>query len=85
MKLNRKHVLAATVGVAAIGTFVAVALGSPPIGFAPANLVTADLDEKVNLKSDHVKFQTKGPTDVRVQKVVISPGGRSGWHHHPAS
>ena len=33
--------------------------------------------------SDRIKFQTKGPTDVRVATVEIGPGGYSGWHHHP--
>jgi hypothetical protein len=31
----------------------------------------------------NVKFQMKGPTDVRVQKIVVGAGGFSGWHHHP--
>lgn len=83
MKLKRTHVLAAIVAVAMVGTLAAVALGSPSSGFAAENLVTANLDNAVNLNSDRVKFQTKDPTDVRVQKIVISPGGFSGWHHHP--
>ena len=28
-------------------------------------------------------MRTEEPTDVRVQKVVFAPGGRTGWHHHP--
>jgi hypothetical protein len=83
MKLNRKHVVAATVGVVAIGMLGPAALGSPPSGFTATNLVKADLDEKVRLNSDRVKFQTKNPTDVLVQNVVIDAGGSSGWHHHP--
>ena len=39
--------------------------------------------DKVEANSDRVKFQTKGPTDVRVQKIEIAAGGYSGWHHHP--
>ncbi len=74
---------AAIVGVAAIGTFAAVALGSMGVGFTPTNLVTANIPNKVELNSDRIKFQTKGPTDVRVQKIIIAPGGFSGWHHHP--
>ena len=74
---------AATVGVAVIGTLVTVALGSPPSGFHPTTLVTANFKEKVHYNSDRVKFQTKGLTDVRVQRIVIDPGGYSGWHHHP--
>jgi len=70
-------------GVGVIATFVTVALGSAPSGFTPMTLVTANFDETVHLNSDRAKFQTKDPTDVRVQKIVIDPGGRSGWHHHP--
>jgi quercetin dioxygenase-like cupin family protein len=83
LRSKKKKWVAATFGVAVIGTFVAVALGSPPFGFTPTTLVTADFDETVHLNSDRVKFQTKDPTDVRVQKIVIDPGGYSGWHHHP--
>ena len=75
--------IAATVGVAVIGTFVTVALGSPGVGFHPTTLVTGNFNDAVHLNSDRVKFQTKDPTDVRFQRVVIDPGGYSGWHHHP--
>lgn len=80
---SRRKWTAAIVGVAAIGALAAVALGSPGSGFAPTTLVTANFDSTVHLNSDRVKFQTKDATDVRVQKIVISPGGFSGWHHHP--
>ena len=83
MKLNRKHVLAATVAGVAIGLLGPAALGSPPSGFVATNLVRADLDETVHLNSDRIKFQTKDDADVLVQRVVVDPGGSSGWHHHP--
>jgi quercetin dioxygenase-like cupin family protein len=83
MKLNRKHVIAATVGVVAIGSLGPAALGSPSSGFTTTNLVKADLDKTVRLNSDGVKFRTKTRTDVLVQKVVVDAGGSSGWHHHP--
>lgn len=83
MKLNHKHVLAATVGGLVVGMLAPAALGSPPSGFTPTNLVRADLDETVQLNSDRVKFQTKEPTDVLIQKIVTDAGGFSGWHHHP--
>jgi len=41
------------------------------------------LNNKVEVNHDRVKFQTKDPTDVRVQKIVFAAGGYSGWHHHP--
>ena len=83
MKFNRTYVFAATVGGVAIGVLGPAALGSPPSGFTPTNLVKADLDQTSHLNNDRVKFQTKDQTDVLVQKIVTDAGGSSGWHHHP--
>ena len=85
---SKKKWAAAIVGVAVIATFATVALGSHAsnlFGIPPdtATFVTGDLDETVQWNSDRVKFQTKGPTDVRVQRIVVGAGGFSGWHHHP--
>jgi quercetin dioxygenase-like cupin family protein len=79
----RKKLVAAIVGVAVMGTFAAVALGSPSVFFTSTPLVTANLDNKVQVNSDRIKLQTKDPTVVRVATVVFGPGGSSGWHHHP--
>ena len=82
---SRKKWMAATVGVAVIGTLAAaVVLGSHAlVGLTATNLVTANFDHTVHLNSDGVKFQTKGATDVRVQRLVFAAGSSSGWHHHP--
>jgi hypothetical protein len=80
---SKKKLSFAIVGVAMIGTWAAVALGSPGVGFHPESLVTGNIPGDIKLHSDRVKFQTKGPVDVRVQRIVIDPGGYSGWHHHP--
>ena len=81
---SKKKWIAATVGVAVIGTFVTVALGShTPFNFTTTPIATGDLPTKVKWNSDRVKFQTKDPTNVRVARIDIAPGGRSGWHHHP--
>ncbi len=83
--LRSKKWAAATVGVAVVGTLATVAFAShAPFAFVgEPPLVTANFDETVHLNSDRVKFQTKDPTDVRIQKLVFNPGGYSGWHHHP--
>jgi len=83
MKKSRTYVLAATVGAVAIGGFVPLAFGSPGSGITAPILATASFDNTVHLNHDGVKFQTKDPTDVRVQQFVFSPGAYSGWHHHP--
>lgn len=81
---SKKKWAAATVGVAVSGTLAAaVVLASPGSGVTITTLVTANFDHSVHLNSDRVKFQTKDPTDVRMQKLVFAPGGFSGWHHHP--
>jgi hypothetical protein len=80
---RRSALLTATVGLAVVATFAAVAFGSPGSGRVTTVLVTADNNETVQLNSDRIKFQTKGPTDVRVQTITFAPGGRSGWNHKP--
>jgi hypothetical protein len=81
---SKKKWIAATIGVAVIGTFVTVALAShTPFNFTTTPLGTGNLTHKVKLNSDRIKFQTKNPTDVRVARIDIAPGGYSGWHHHP--
>ncbi len=83
MRLFRSKWSAATIGVAVIGTFATVAVASMPTNFTATTLVTATLANDVHLNSDKVKLQTKDPTDVRVQKIVVTAFGSSGWHHHP--
>jgi hypothetical protein len=83
MKLNRLRVLTAIAMVAMIGGVSGVALGSPGSGITSTTLVTANFDHTVHMNSDEVKFQTKDPTDVRIQQLVFGAGAYSGWHHHP--
>ena len=86
LRMKRKHarLLTAAVGVAVVGTLATVALGSAGSGRVTTLLVAkADNNETVHLNSDRIKFQTKGPTDVRVQTITFAPGGFSGWNHKP--
>lgn len=67
----------------AFTTNSAPALASSGSGITSTILATGDLDETVNINHDRVKFQTKGPADVRVQKLEFAAGAFTGWHHHP--
>jgi quercetin dioxygenase-like cupin family protein len=80
---SRKRLFIAIAAVLALGTCTAVALASAGIGFNPTTLATGNLDDRIMANTDQVKLQTKGLTDVRVQKIVFDAGGNSGWHHHP--
>ncbi|HET9254119.1 MAG TPA: cupin domain-containing protein [Pseudonocardiaceae bacterium] len=32
---------------------------------------------------DGVEVRNDGPTDVVIRRIVIAPGGSTGWHYHP--
>jgi hypothetical protein len=84
MKRNGRRMLAVGLGAVVCGMVATAALASPPSQITSTNLVAkADLNAAVDLKADRIRLRTKEPTDVRVQKVVFAPGGRTGWHHHP--
>jgi quercetin dioxygenase-like cupin family protein len=49
----------------------------------PTPIVGATLGE-VNAENDDIKVQSVvGSADIAIVKVVIKPGGSTGWHHHP--
>lgn len=33
--------------------------------------------------TDTIKVKNSGPSDVVVRRIVIDPGGSTGWHYHP--
>lgn len=74
---------AAVVAFGASALTAAPALASAGSGITSTILATGDLDETVQFNHDRVKFQTKDPTDVRVQKLEFAAGAYTGWHHHP--
>ena len=81
--MNRSTRLNVAASIIASATLAAPALASPGFGITSTVLATADLNEKVNINHDRVKFQTKDPTDVRVQRLDFAAGAYTGWHHHP--
>jgi hypothetical protein len=83
MKRNRMGILAVVGAVALVGSIATVTIASPGSGVTSTTLVTANLEHEVQMNSDRVKFQAKGPADVRIQKLVFTAGSFSGWHHHP--
>ena len=83
MKGNGRRFAAAGLGTAVCGLIAAAALASPPSQIVSSNLVEkADVNTPVDIAADGIRLRTRAPTDVRVQKLVFAPGGRTGWHHH---
>jgi quercetin dioxygenase-like cupin family protein len=83
MKVHRTQVIGAAVGMVALGALTHAANASPASGFTATTLTTGSLNAPIQAHHDGVKLTTKDDTDVRVQQVAITPGGTSGWHHHP--
>jgi len=83
MLYPKRFRLAALVGMAAAATTATVAIAEPGSGISAQLLVAANLNDTAQTNHDRIKFQTKEPTDVRLQKLTFAPGARSGWHHHP--
>ena len=78
-----KSTAAAIVAIAGASVMGTPALASPGSGITAETYVTGTLKGDNQQNSDRVKFQTKDDTAVRVQKLVFSAGGFTGWHHHP--
>ena len=76
---------ATALAITAAGTLGTVAAASPGSGITAERFVTADLLEDVNYNHDRIKFQTKDPTKVRVERLSFAPGAFTGWHHHPGT
>ena len=76
----RKFKVAVAIGAAMM---LSKALATDPSGVVGEILAAGGLDEADQENHDFVKFQTKDPTTVRVQKLEFAPGGHTGFHHHP--
>ena len=56
---------------------------TPPAKVTATPIVGATLGE-VNAENDDIKVQSvAGSADIAIVKVVIKPGGSTGWHQHP--
>ncbi len=80
IRFKGMHLVALSVAAATMGTS---ALASPGSGIRSEVLATGDLNESVNYNHDRIKFQTKDPVDVRVQRLDFGQNSYTGWHHHP--
>jgi quercetin dioxygenase-like cupin family protein len=79
----RRVLLLVAVGVIALALVVGVALATPPSGATSTLLTRATLGE-FKAKNDGIKVKSvRGSADIAIVKVVIEPGGSTGWHHHP--
>ena len=80
LRSNKFRSAVVALGFAAAGTIGTAALAQ---SVSSEIFVTVTSNEEALVNHDRVKFQTKGETTVRVQKLTFAPGSSTGWHHHP--
>lgn len=83
MSSTRSLTIATVLAAAFAISVVAVAQATPAVGQHPTTPVIGTLADKIDVNTDRIKFQTKGPTDVATFMVTYDPDGFSGWHTHP--
>jgi quercetin dioxygenase-like cupin family protein len=79
----RRAILLVALGVAALALVVGAALATPPKKATTTPITRATLgtfaDQNAGIKVESQRTSA----DVATVKVVLEPGGSTGWHHHP--
>ena len=80
----KRTALLMAVGVSVLlALVVGAALATPPKDATTTPLTRATLG-KFEAKSDGIEVESeRHSADIAIAKVVIEPGGSTGWHHHP--
>lgn len=91
MNIVRHLSVAASMAVCASALAATPALATPGHGFTPSGIVSGSYG-KLDVKSESDKYghwgmilKTKDDTDVGADRLVVDPGGVSGWHSHPSA
>jgi quercetin dioxygenase-like cupin family protein len=79
----KRTILLMAVAVTVLAVFVGAALASQPKGVTPTPLTRATLG-KFEAENNGIEVESQHTSaDFALAKVVIEPGGTTGWHHHP--
>src|SRR5687767_8673843 len=81
--MMRRAILLMAVAVTVLALVVGAALATPPKGTTPTPLTRATLG-KFDAENQGIDVESeRRSADAAIVKVVIEPGGSTGWHHHP--
>src|SRR3712207_6337467 len=83
--MMRRAILLVAVGVTVLALVVGAALATTPSGQTTTLLTRATLgkfeDEYRGIEVESKRLSA----DIAIVKVVLEPGGSTGWHHHPGA
>jgi quercetin dioxygenase-like cupin family protein len=81
--MMKRTILLMAVAVTVLAVFVGAALATTPKGVTPTPLTRATLG-KFEAENNGIEVESQRTSaDFALAKVVIEPGGTTGWHHHP--
>jgi quercetin dioxygenase-like cupin family protein len=81
--MMKRTILLVVVAVSVLAVFVGAALATPPKGVTPTPLTRATLG-KFEAQNNGIEVESQRTSaDFALAKVLIEPGGTTGWHHHP--
>jgi hypothetical protein len=79
----RRAILLVAVGVTVLALFVGAALATPPSG-QTSTLITRATLGKFEEQNQGIEVESqRRSADLAIVRVVLEPGGSTGWHHHP--
>jgi quercetin dioxygenase-like cupin family protein len=79
----RRAILLVAVGVTVLALAVGAAMATPPSGQTATPLTRATLGI-FEAGNDGIEVESeRRSADIAIAKVVLQPGGSTGWHHHP--
>ena len=80
----RRAIVLVAVGVTVLALVVGAALATPPNKGATTTVITRATLGTFEAHNDGIKVESKRRSaDLAIAKVVLEPGGSTGWHHHP--
>jgi quercetin dioxygenase-like cupin family protein len=81
--MMKRTILLMAVAVTVLAVFVGAALATQPKGVTPTPLTRATLG-KFEAEHNGIEVESQSTSaDYALAKLVIEPGGTTGWHHHP--
>jgi len=79
----KRTILLIAVAMTVLAIVVGAALATPPKDATVTPLTRATLGN-FDAKSDGIEVESeRHSADIATAKVVLEPGGSTGWHHHP--
>src|SRR5919107_5789780 len=81
--MMKRTILLMAVALTVLAVFVGAALATTPKGVTPTPLTRATLG-KFEAEHNGIEVESdRTSADFALAKLVIEPGGTTGWHHHP--